>query len=85
MRFARISCHRSGVLALLLALMLPILAACGGAAPTTTSEVPTAAAAAPTAAPSGDAPKAPAVKRVRKAPTPAAAADGKPKADGKGE
>src|SRR5678816_1873236 len=43
-----------------------------------------AAAAAPTAAPSGDAPKAPAVKRVRKAPTPAAA-DGKPKADGKGE
>jgi small subunit ribosomal protein S3 len=37
------------------------------------------------AAPSADAPKAPAVKRVRKAPTPAAAADGKPKADGKGE
>jgi small subunit ribosomal protein S3 len=36
-------------------------------------------------APSADAPKAPAVKRVRKAPTPAAAADGKPKADGKGE
>ena len=32
-----------------------------------------------------DAPKGPAVKRVRKAPTPAAAADGKPKADGKGE
>ena len=43
-----------------------------------------AAAAAPTAAPSGDAPKGPAVKRVRKAPAPAAT-DGKPKADGKGE
>ncbi|HSC65788.1 MAG TPA: 30S ribosomal protein S3 [Caldimonas sp.] len=41
------------------------------------------AAAAPTTAPSGDAPKGPAVKRVRKAPTPAA--DAKPKADGKGE
>jgi len=47
--------------------------------------VDAAAAAAPSAAPSADAPKAPAVKRVRKAPTPAAAADGKPKADGKGE
>jgi len=43
-----------------------------------------AAAVAPTASPSGDAPKAPAVKRVRKAPTPAAA-EGTPKADGKGE
>ncbi len=42
-----------------------------------------AAAAAPAAAPSGEAPKAPAVKRVRKAPAPAA--DAKPKADGKGE
>ena len=41
-------------------------------------------AAAPAAAPAGDAPKGPAVKRVRKAPTPAAA-DGKGKADGKGE
>ena len=42
-----------------------------------------AAVAAPASAPSGDAPKGPAVKRVRKAPTPAG--DAKPKADGKGE
>src|SRR6185436_18067019 len=55
MRFARISWRRSGALALLLALMLPILAACGGSAPATTAPTtaaePTAAAAAPTTAP----------------------------------
>jgi small subunit ribosomal protein S3 len=38
--------------------------------------------AAPAAAPTGEAPRAPAVKRVRKSPTPA---DGKAKSDGKGE
>jgi small subunit ribosomal protein S3 len=55
-------------------------------APAGVDAKPGDAAAAPTsAASSGDAPKAPAVKRVRKAPTPAAAADGKPKVDGKGE
>jgi peptide/nickel transport system substrate-binding protein len=71
MRFARISWRRSGALALLLALMLPILAACGGSAPATTApttavEAPTAAAAAPTAAPEPTA--------AAEAPTAAAAA-----------
>ena len=49
MRLARISWQRGATLALLLALIVPILAACGGTAPTTT-EQPTAAAQ-PTAAP----------------------------------
>jgi ABC-type transport system substrate-binding protein len=81
MRFARISWRRSGALALLLALMLPILAACGGtpttpAAAPTTAAAPTAAAAAPTAAPeptaAASAPTAAAEPTAAGAPTAAA-------------
>lgn len=68
MRLVRISRKRSLASALLLALIVPIIAACGGTAPTTTQE-PTAAAAAPTAAaePTAAAPTA--------APEPTAAAE----------
>jgi len=45
----------------------------------------TAAPAAAAPSPTGEAPRAPAVKRVRKTPAPAPAADGKGKGDGKGE
>jgi peptide/nickel transport system substrate-binding protein len=78
MRHGRISWKRGAALALLLMLVVPILAACGGAAPAAVptsapAAAPTAApAAAPTSAPAADAPTA---APAADAPTAAPAAD----------
>lgn len=88
MRHGRISWKRGAALALLLMLIVPILAACGGAAAPAApaAEAPTAApaAAAPTAAPAAEAPtaapaaEAPTAAPAAEAPTaaPAAASGG---------
>jgi peptide/nickel transport system substrate-binding protein len=59
MRLARISWQRGATLALLLALIVPILAACGGTAPASTEQPTAAPAAQPTAAPAAQPTAAP--------------------------
>jgi ABC-type transport system substrate-binding protein len=73
MRFARISWQRSAVYVLLLSLIIPILAACGGAAPAATEQPTAASAAQPTAAPAAAAPTAAVAPTAAAAPTAAGA------------
>ncbi len=84
MRLLRVSWRRSSAFALLLALFIPILAACGGTPAATTSPVPAATAAAPAVSAATEAPAATAAAPAAATEAPAAATAAPAAAGGRG-